>query len=481
MQFNSYEFVLAFFPAFLLAYFLVPGRWNRQVLILGGAVFYAFAGWGNALRLAASILVTGGLAAGVARTERRTVKNALTALCVILHAGALFLYKYWWVIPRVLPGQAGNLPMIIQPLGFSFFSFQQIMYILALRRGELKEHRWLDYLSYILYFPKLTMGPLAEPGEIIAQIRDPERHRWDWYRAAAGLKVFSFGMFKKMVIADTFARAVNAFFETAPQVSAAELALVMLSYTFQIYFDFSGYIDMAAGISSMLNIDLPLNFNSPYRAVSVSDFWKRWHISLTRFFTRNIYIPLGGNRKGVARTCANILAVFLISGMWHGAHPTFLLWGLLNGLIMIAERVARRRERKIPAALAWPAAFLLINILWLLFRSGTVGQWAGLMRQLLSFRGGGLSSRFTDAFFVPELTALLRLLGLEGIRQTAAWIPAALFLAAALAIALIPRNSHKALLEKRELSPASALLAAGALVLSLLCLGTETVFIYSGF
>ncbi len=481
MQFNSYAFVLVFFPAFLLVYFTVGKRWTRQVIILGGAVFYAFAGWESAVILAVSILITEGTARGLVRKEKGPNKKLLFTLGMILHVGSLILYKTWWVVPRLTSVHGTELPELIQPLGMSFFSFQQMMYLLALCRGEIEEHRTLDYLSYILYFPKLVMGPLAEPAEIIQQIRDPENRSWDWQHAAAGVRIFSYGMFKKVVLADTFAGAVNGFFQRLPQVSSLELALVMLSYTFQIYFDFSGYIDMAVGASTMLNIRLPQNFNSPYKAVSISDFWKRWHMTLTQFFTRNLYIPLGGNRKGTGRTCLNILIVFLISGMWHGAHPNFLLWGGLNGMLLIAERLLERREKKIPAVLAWPVTFLMINCLWLLFRSGTIGQWLGLMKQVLSFQGGGLSSQFTDAFFVPELVAALRFLGWEEVQKTMPWVSVLVFMAAGLGLVLIPRNNHTELLEKRKISLSSAFLAGAALVWGILCMSTETVFIYSGF
>ena len=481
MQFNSYVFLFAFLPAFLLLYFTVGKRWNRQVIIAGGAVFYAFAGWGNALVLLASILTTGLLSRAVARTERVRRRKMLTALCVTLHAGALLFYKYGWVVPRMLPGNAGFFADLVQPLGFSFFSFQQIMYILALSRKEITEHRTLDYLSYILYFPKLVMGPLAEPGEIIPRFHDPEARRWNWHSAAAGLRTFSFGMFRKVVLADTFARAVNYYFPNTPEASSLELAVMMLCYTFQIYFDFSGYIDMAMGVSGMLNISLPANFNDPYRALSVSDFWKRWHISLTRFLTRNVYIPLGGNRKGTVRTWLNIMIVFLVSGMWHGAHLNFLLWGALNGLLLVLERAAGRKDRKIPALLAWPCTFLIINVLWLLFRSGTAAQWLQLLDRMLSFRGSGLSLDLTYAFFLPEVSALLKLLGLSGLQRTMPWIPMAVFLAVSFAMVLIPRKHPEGQKEKGALSLFSALLAAVLLLWSILCLSEESVFIYSGF
>lgn len=175
------------------------------------------------------------------------------------------------------------------------------------------------------------------------------------------------------------------------------------------------------------------------------------------------------------------MIVFFLSGMWHGAHPNYLLWGVLNGGLLVAERIFHRRERKIPAALAWPVTFLLINCLWLLFRSGTIGQWAELMKHILSFRGVTLSARFTDAFHVPELAALLRVVGGEGILASVHWLPMALFMLAGFAIVLIPQNNHRNLIEKKKLSPGSAVAAGIALILSILCMSSESVFIYHGF
>lgn len=477
MQFNSYAFILLFFPLFLLVYFTVGKRRTRETIILGGLVFYAFAGWESAAVLGGSVLITACLAQGIDRSQTKSGKRLLTALCILLHAAALVLYKYWWIVPRLTSHPFDF--SLVQPLGFSFFSFQQMMYVLALCRGELERHSLPDYLAYILYFPKLTMGPLAEPGELIPQFRNPGK--WNWDHAAAGLRVFSFGLFKKMVIADTFAGAVNSYFQSVPEASSLELALIMLSYTFQIYFDFSGYIDMSVGISHILNLSLPLNFDSPYKAVSISDFWKRWHISLTRFFTRNIYIPLGGNRKGPLRTDLNIMIVFLVSGMWHGAHPNFLLWGALNGVLLIIEKSMNRKARKAFSWAEWLITFLFINCLWLLFRSGTVGQWAGLMRRIFSFRGSELTRGFTDAFFTPELVAVLRIFGLTGIQQTIPWVALAGFMIMSFLIVLIPRNNHRELMENRRITPGSAILAAAALTIGILCMSSESIFIYSGF
>lgn len=213
------------------------------------------------------------------------------------------------------------------PLGISFITFQQIAYLVSVYREELKEPSVVDYLVYILYFPKLLMGPLAEPIDFMGQLNDAATKKVNGDHTAQGLKLFSFGLFKKMILADTFATAFIWGQENISALTSVDCILVMLSYTFEIYFDFSGYSDMAVGVSRMLNITLPMNFNSPYKAVSIRDFWKRWHISLTNFFTKYIYIPLGGSRKGKAATYLNTMVVFIISGVWHGAGWSFIVCG----------------------------------------------------------------------------------------------------------------------------------------------------------
>ena len=198
------------------------------------------------------------------------------------------------------------------------------------------------YASFVTFFPQLIAGPIVTHDELIPQFIDEKKKRINWDNIAKGIYIFTIGMFKKVILADTFGNAVNWGFQNIAELDTSNALIVMLAYTMQIYFDFSGYCDMALGIGKMLNIELPLNFNSPYKALRITEFWDRWHITLTRFLTKYVYIPLGGNRRGRLRTYFNILIVFLISGIWHGANWTFILWGGVHGVFVILTRHFKR-------------------------------------------------------------------------------------------------------------------------------------------
>ena len=251
-------------------------------------------------------------------------------LPIVVNVLLLLYFKYSNFIistANQMLGKEWAFKELIQPIGISFFTFQQIAYIVAVYNEEIEKVSLVDYLAYILYFPKILMGPLMDPVDFHKQINDDSLKKVNWDNIACGVKIFSLGLFKKVMMADVFAKAVAWGFAGTDKVTSMDWILEMLFYTFEIYFDFSGYSDMAVGISQMLNIELPMNFDSPYKALSIRDFWKRWHLSLTRFFTKYVYIPLGGSRKGIILTCVNTMVVFLISGLWHGANQTFVLWG----------------------------------------------------------------------------------------------------------------------------------------------------------
>ncbi len=395
VQFNSYEFILIFFPLLFAGYFLL-NRWSRTLgrLFLTGmsAWFYLWYGLASAPVLLMSLVINYAAAALIARNEKQA--RLVLTLDVAANIALLFTYKY---MPFALANVNYFLNTdfrvsVVLPLGISFFTFQQISYVLHVRKTGRNESL-PDYLLYILFFPKLVMGPLAEPGELIPQFHDEARRRPDAANIACGLKLFCFGLFKKLLLADVFASAVNWCFSDLASATAADMMLVTLAYTFEIYFDFSGYSDMAIGIAKTLNIDLPVNFNSPYKALSIRDFWKRWHISLTTFLTRNVYIPLGGNRRGTLRQYLNVMIVFLVSGIWHGANWTFLLWGLLHGALSVAERVFDRAQSRVNKALRWLVTFLVGNILWLLFRANSVGQWLAMLKTMLRCESLSVSPR----------------------------------------------------------------------------------------
>ena len=252
----------------------------------------------------------------------------------------------------------------------------------------------------------------------------------------------------------------------------------MLFYTFEIYFDFSGYSDMAVGVSKMINIDLPLNFDSPYKAVSVRDFWRRWHVSLTGFFTEYIYFPLGGSRKGRIRTYINIMIVFLISGIWHGSGLVFILWGAVHGILQVLERLIDKFFIKIPKVIRWIYAFVSVDLLWLLFNSDSVGQWLTMIRKIFKFEDLTVSKALLKTFRLPETSMLLDILKIGLPKNQTDLIILVMFTLAALIICLIPKNNYRNQDKKTVLN---MILAGLCLVWAVLCINASAVVIYQGF
>lgn len=473
MQFNSYLFILAFLPLTVLIYYVLA-KINYKIckyfLIVASAVFYAYLGWQCAVWLIASITLNYLCAIVVKKTVK--AKKLLLGIGIAINIAALLYCKYYnFFVENINSIFSSDIAVkeLFLPLGISFFTFQQIMYLVEIYRDGNKSNNFFDYLLYILYFPKILMGPITEPESLINQFN--AKPELDYYNILKGLTQFSFGLFKKVLIADTFASAVNwAFNNGIGDASSFETLLVMLFYTFEIYFDFSGYSDMAIGVSNMLGIELPMNFDSPYKAVSIRDFWKRWHISLTQFFTKYLYFPLGGSRKGKFRTYLNIMIIFLVSGLWHGASNTFVIWGILNGAICVFDRIFEKFENKLPKILRWILTFSVTNILWLLFRAEFVSQWFGMLKNIVVFKSFYLRPEFLNNFVLPELS----LIDTEWIGIVAM----ILMILAAFLICIIPENNYK-----RKFNPTikSMILAVLALVWSIISLSGESAFVYLNF
>jgi len=255
------------------------------------------------------------------------------------------------------------------PLAISFFTFQQIAYLVDSYRGETKEYDFLNYANFVTFFPQLIAGPIVHHSEMMPQFSKTKNKVKNYHNIALGLFIFSIGLFKKVVIADSFAVWATQGFDVAVSLNFFEAWATSLSYTFQLYFDFSGYTDMAIGAALLFNIKLPINFNSPYKATNIQDFWKRWHITLSRFLKEYIYIPLGGNRKGQYRTYSNLIGTFLIGGIWHGAGWTFVFWGLLHGIALVVQKIWSSLGFHMHKILAWFITFNFINIAWVFFRA----------------------------------------------------------------------------------------------------------------
>ena len=488
MTFNSYIFILAFFPAFVILYYMlgkINGFVGKALIIVGSVVFYVYAGWDVAAVLGISIVINFTLALVM---SKKRGKRPVLAFAIIVNVLLLLYFKYLnFAIDIINDIGNGNIKSkdILLPLGISFFTFQQIMYVVAVWKGEIGKISVTDYLAYILYFPKLVMGPLMEPDNFFKQLNDEKRTKVNWDNLASGLKIFSLGLFKKVLLADTFAKAVSWGFangistsESVAKATSGDLFLVMLFYTFQIYFDFSGYSDMAVGVSKMLNINLPMNFDSPYKATSIRDFWKRWHMSLTSFLTKYIYFPLGGSRKGKVRTYVNIMIVFLVSGIWHGANFTFILWGAIHGLLQIIERLLGKAFDALSETVRWFCTFLSVNLLWLLFRCESIADWGEMLSTMFRFKNMSISSGLIKCFSLPENGALFDILHLNHINSLVRGFGMVIFILAAYIICLVPENNYKKMDKTNGFTLAVCMIA---FVWGFLCLSSESVFVYFNF
>lgn len=376
MLFNSYIFIFVFFPLVLLGYYGLNhfGQYKLAVCFLTGMSFW-FYGYNNIyylILLVVSILLNYMLTELLSRAKAIQLRRLLLAAGIILNIGILFYFKYYDFFVENLNHTLKTdfaLRNLLLPLGISFYTFQQLSYIIDYYKGECEKYSLLDYAAYVSFFPQLIAGPIVYHSELIPQLRDPANKKVDYENLSRGLYAFSLGLAKKVLIADTLSLVVNAGFNSQYVYHMADAVLVMVCYALQIYFDFSGYSDIAYGIGYLFNIRLPVNFDSPYKAGSISGFWDRWHMTLTRFFTKYVYIPLGGSRKGTVRTCLNTMIVFLASGLWHGASWTFILWGALNGAAMLADRFTKRFTGKIPQAVRIFPTFILNVALWSIFRA----------------------------------------------------------------------------------------------------------------
>ena len=404
MLFNSYEFVFLLLPITLVVWYAL-NRFRmyaaaKAALIAASLVFYARFHLSYLMILPCSVGVNFLFGRFLLSDRSARLRKAAAVCGAALNLGVLGYFKYFdFFLENVnlLLGTHFSLLGVALPLGISFFTFQQLSYIIDCYRQTVPRYSLSDYALFVCFFPQLVAGPIVLHGEMIPQFADPARRRFSPERFGRGVTGFAFGLAKKVLLADALGVLVEHGFASVSALSSLQAWITMLAYTLQIYFDFSGYCDMACGIGNLFGVELPINFDSPYKALTIEDFWKRWHKTLTRFFTQYLYIPLGGSRKGKARTYRNILIVFLVSGLWHGAGYTFILWGLLHGLAVIFCRAFRKRLEKLPKALNWLLCFLFLNVTWVVFRADSLRDAGTLLTRL--FAGG--------AAILPDLRAAL--------------------------------------------------------------------------
>lgn len=391
MLFNSFVFLLGFLPLALGLHWLVerfqPG-WRLPLLAALSFAFYGYWDWRFIPLLAFSILLNWLIAEAFLKTKRA----GLITLAIALNLAVLALFKYFNFfadLAAMIPGLPAPKLDLALPLGISFFTFHHVMYLTDLRRGEAPRYDLVRYALYIAFFPQVLAGPLVRWREIMHQFEERPYLRADAAeRVARSLMLLTAGLAKKVLLGDPLAEYANPVFAAAAAggpVSAVEAWQGVLAFTFQIYFDFSGYTDMALGLALLFGIVLPQNFDAPYRSLSIQDFWRRWHMTLSRFLRDYLYIPLGGSRNGLPMQVWALFATMALGGLWHGAGLTFVAWGVAHGLALIVALFWRRADLPMPAALGWLLTFVFVMLCWVLFRATSFEAALAIYKAMFGF------------------------------------------------------------------------------------------------
>jgi len=426
MLFNSFSFVLLFLPTVLMVFFTLNKYKLCQLsiywLILASLFFYGFWNPKYLILISISILVNYSLGNTLTENLPKIWKKIFLFIGITFNLGLIIYFKYtdfFITTTNSLIGTSYNLQHIILPLAISFFTFQQISYLVDVYHSPNYRINFSLYALFVLFFPQLIAGPIVQHQDIIPQFKKVKFFLFSHKNLSIGLAIFFLGLFKKVVIADQCALYATPIFDLSEidgQLTFAEGWFAAISYSFQLYFDFSGYSDMAIGIGKMFNLNLPINFNSPYKSNNIIDFWKRWHITLSSFLKLYLYIPLGGNRKGEFRKYVNILITMLLGGLWHGASLSYLIWGGLHGMMIVINHIWHyfinticKKSKKSTSILSMLSSrgltFLSITSAWVIFRAETLEGAKNIYKAMFGFNGISLTKNLE--FYINPITSNL--------------------------------------------------------------------------
>lgn len=403
MLFNSYEFIFVFLPITLIGIYFLAKFKTKKIIIswLAGMSLVFYAWWTPAFLVLLILSICFNYGIGYLLVRLRARKKGFFRPIHVLWFGiclnllVLAYYKYFnFFLANLNAGFGLSFPLekIVLPIGISFFTFTQIAFLVDVYRGIVEEYRFISYVLFVTFFPHLIAGPILHHKEMMPQFEDEKTLNLCWKNMTVGMVVFIFGLFKKVIIADNLARFASPIFNAVAQGAIPqffEAWLGALAYTLQLYFDFSGYSDMAIGLALLCNIRLPINFFSPYKALSIIEFWRRWHMTLSRYLRDYLYIPLGGNRHGEYAKMRNLMITMFLGGLWHGAGWTFVVWGVLHGLYLVVNHMWRRCKIELPMLLSWGITFICVVIAWVFFRADTLHSGWVIVSGM--FGGNGIS------------------------------------------------------------------------------------------
>lgn len=487
MLFNSIIFIVVFLPVTLVGWFLLQqmerAGWARLFLVGMSLWFYGYYNIYYLWILVVSVLFNYLCTWLLGRAEHTALRRIWFICGIAGNLGLLFYFKYFNFFVdncNFLLHTQWQIERIALPLGISFYTFQQISYVADCYRREVEGYTFLEYACFITFFPQLIAGPIVLHGEFIPQLRARQNRKPTAEGMFDGLGLFILGLAKKVLLADVLAIIVNGEYGSIPYLDALSAWITIVCYMLELYFDFSGYCDMARGIGRMLGFQLPQNFNSPLMATSVKDFWRRWHMTLSRFLTTYIYIPLGGNRRGKAIQCRNIFIVFLISGLWHGANWTFVVWGLLHGLAMIVETLlpGLRFKREWANRLA---TGLFVTFTFSIFRSDSLKMGWDMTKKLFAGGWTGFVVGLCNTLQLPETYPVRKFLEMAVPRLQNPFYVCCLAILLAVSIRLISGRTAQEWLESRGRTKTGLVLLTLLFVWSLISLSQVSVFLYFDF
>jgi alginate O-acetyltransferase complex protein AlgI len=470
--FNSNIFIFVFLPIVLLGFYALskqPNSYKKAWLVISSLFFYMWWNPSYLPILVLSVVVNYYLGRQVALSKDRKVSKRYLILGIVLNLAAICYYKYmgfFWDNFSSMLGFGVREFEVILPLAISFFTFQQIAYLVDCYKSKECEENFLNYSLFVVFFPQLIAGPIVHHKSILPQFHKPNFGMVEYTTIALGLSLFSIGLFKKIMLADHAANMANPVFDAVvagEAVSFIQAWLGALSYTIQLYFDFSGYSDMALGIALLFGIALPRNFDSPYRSTSIVEFWRRWHMTLSSFLRDYLYIPLGGNKGGVLNKFKNLFITMFLGGLWHGAGWTFVIWGSLHGIYLIINNIWRsmlgeRESSRVELVLYWLLTMLCVVVAWVFFRADSTVSALIILQSMFTYSTPGMGEE-------AQVTLLMFII--------------------LMVCALIP-NAHNTILktnqdEKPQFTFKQALYISMVLTISISNLNNESEFLYFNF